>query len=89
MTTYNERVRSIAEEFAPLSYAHFYKASPDVQEHWILSMYPLAEIAVRREGEAYTEGWDGACDYISIPRTPNHDQLKHDLGLIKPTGDES
>lgn len=86
--TYNERVRSRAEEMAPLSYAHFHKASPDVQEHWILSMYPLAEIAVKHEGDAFDEGKRTAIMNADFRTGDINGHLtnivKHDLGLIKP-----
>lgn len=91
MTTYEHRLRQIAEEFAKkdLEGVDNRAMCEEVIQWWM----PFAEIAIRREGEAFDEGAESGegNTYISGGELYTDDvkiqKRKHYLGLIKPTTD--
>ena len=54
--TYEQNIRDTADKMARISYTHFGTASKTLQDHWTMTMYPAAELAVSMKAEGFDEG---------------------------------
>ena len=100
MTQYEQLVQDTAEKMAAISYTHFGTASKTLQDHWTMTMYPAAELAVAMKVEGFDEGVRSAKDNYFTTAPDEIDTVsiefldddinkdKFNLGLTKPTQNE-